>query len=324
MNKRQTLIAAAAALLAAAFASPAAHAQAWPSKPIRIIVPYTPGGSSDIIARAISGPLAEALKTTIVVENRPGANGNTGTDAVAKSPGDGYTILLCDVGALAITPSVYAKLPFDPSKDLKGVGMLAYSPHLLVVHPSVPANNLKELVALSQKEKLNFAVTAIGSAPHLAGVSVEKSTGAKWEYIPYKGGSQAVTDTIAGQTQVLMNGMLATLPFVQSGKLKVLGVSKATRVPLLANVPTIAEQGVTGFESGTWQGVLVPASTPPAIVARLSTELTKIIRSPDVRARLTVQGAEVYTMSPAEFGPFFEAERKRWAGVVTKGGIKID
>ena len=320
--KNKTLLA--ATLIAAAFAAPAAQAQAWPSKPIRIIVPYTPGGSSDIIARTISGPLAEALKTTVVVENKPGANGNTGTDLVAKSPADGYTILLCDVGALAITPSVYAKLPFDPSKDLKGVGMLAYSPHLLVVHPSVPANNLKELVALSHASKLNFAVTAIGSAPHLAGVAVEKATGAKWEYIPYKGGSQAITDTISGQTQVLMNGMLATLPFVQSGKLKVLGVSKATRVPLLANVPTIAEQGVKGFESGTWQGVLLPAATPPAVVARLATELTRIIRSPEVRARLTVQGAEVYTMSPAEFGPFFEAERKRWAGVVAQGGIKAE
>jgi len=314
----------ATALLTAAFAAPAAHAQAWPSKPIRIVVPYTPGGSSDIIARAISGPLADALKTTVLVENRPGANGNTGTDLVAKAPGDGYTILLCDVGALAITPSVYAKLPFDPSKDLKGVGMLAYSPHLLVVHPSVPANNLKELVALSHTTKLNFAVTAIGSAPHLAGVAVEKATGAAWEYIPYKGGSQAITDTIAGQTQVLMNGMLATLPFVQSGKLKVLGVSKATRVPLLANVPTIAEQGVKGFESGTWQGVLVPAATPPAVIARLASELTRIIRSPEVRSRLTVQGAEVYTMAPAEFAPFFEAERKRWAGVVAQGGIKAD
>ena len=321
MNK--TFFAWATALLAM-LATAAVHAQEWPSKPIRIVVPYTPGGSSDIIARAISQPLADALKTTVIVENKPGANGNTGTDAVVKSPADGYKLLLCDVGALAITPSVYAKLPFDPSKDLRGVAMLAYSPHLLVVHPSVPANNLKELVALSQKTKLDFAVTAIGSAPHLAGVSVEKSTGAKWEYIPYKGGSQAITDTIAGQTQVLMNGMLATLPFVQSGKLKVLGVSKATRVPLLANVPTIAEQGVPGFESGTWQGVLVPASTPPAVVTRLSTELIRIIRSPEIRSRLTVQGAEVYTMSPTEFAPFFENERKRWAGVVAKGGIKLD
>lgn len=310
---------AAALVLAAA----GAHAQAWPNKPLRIVVPYPPGGSSDIIARAISQPLSEALKQTVIVENRAGANGNTGTDAVAKA-NDGHTILLCDVGALAITASVYSKLPFEPSKDLKGVTMLAYSPHLLVVHPSVPANNLKELVALSHKEKLNFAVTAIGSAPHLAGVAVEKATKAEWTYIPYKGGSQAIGDTVAGQTQVLMNGMLATLPHVQSGKLKVLGVSKSTRVPLLANVPTIAEQGVKGFESGTWQGVLVPANTPPAVVATLNAELTRIIRMPEVRERLVSQGAEVYTMTPTEFATFFERERKNWAAVVAQGGVKLE
>ena len=312
-------------ILAAALAALAFHAaaQQWPSKPIRIVVPYPPGGSSDIIARAISQPLSEALKQTVIVENRAGANGNTGTDAVAKS-NDGHTLLLCDTGALAITPAVYKQLPFDPSKDLRGVTMLAYSPHLLVVHPSVPANNLQELVALSHKDKLNFAVTAIGSAPHLAGVAVEKATKAEWTYIPYKGGSQAIGDTVAGQTQVLMNGMLATLPMVQSGKLKVLGVSKATRVPLLAKVPTIAEQGVKGFESGTWQGVLVPAATPPAVVNRLATELTRIIRLPEVRERLVSQGAEVYTMTPPEFSAFFERERKNWAGVVAAGGVKID
>ena len=319
--KRSTLVRllSAAGLLCAA-ALPAA-AQGWPSKPIRIVVPYPPGGSSDIIARAISQPLSDALKQTVVVENKPGANGNTGTDFVAKA-NDGHTILLCDVGALAITASVYAKLPFDPSKDLKGVTMLAYSPHLLVVHPSVPANNLKELVALSKKDKLNFAVTAIGSAPHLAGVAVEKATQAQWTYIPYKGGAQAIGDTVAGQTQVMMNGMLATLPHVQSGKLKVLGVSKGTRVPLLAQVPTIAEQGVKGFESGTWQGVLVPAGTPPAVIAKLNAELTRIIRSPEVRERLVSQGAEVYTMTPPEFSTFFEKERKNWASVVAQGGVK--
>ncbi len=303
-----------------------ARAQAldWPNKPIRIVVPYTPGGSSDIIARTISGPLGEALKTTVVVENKPGANGNTGTDLVAKSPADGYTLLLCDVGALAITASVYDKLPFEPSKDLRGATMLAYSPHMLVVHPSVPATNLKELVALSKTTKLNFAVTALGSAPHMAGVAVERASGAKWEYIPYKGGSQAIQDTVGGQTQVLMNGMLATLPHVQSGKLKVIGISRPTRMPLVPEMATIAEQGIAGFESGTWQGVLVPAGTPPAVLARLSAELTRIIRSPDVRSRLTAQGAEVYTMSPTEFGQFFERERSKWAAVVKQSGVKIE
>jgi tripartite-type tricarboxylate transporter receptor subunit TctC len=297
---------------------------AWPSKPIKIIVPYPPGGSSDIIARSISQPLSEALKQTVLVENRSGANGNLGADFVAKSAPDGYTLLLCDVGALAISPSVYAKLAFDPSKDLSGVTMLAYSPHLLVVHPSVPANNLKELVALSKKSDLNFAVTATGSAPHLAGVALERAVGARWQYVPYKGGVQAIQDTVGGQTQILMNGMLATLPQVQSGKLKILGVSKATRMPLIGDVPTIAEQGVPGYESGTWQGVLVSRGTPDAIVQRLNKELVSIIRSADIRSRLAGQGAEVVTMTSVDQDKFFNKERSRWAKVVTDANIKID
>ncbi len=186
-------------------AASAESAANWPTKPVKIIVPYPPGGSSDIIARSISQPLSVALGQSVIVENKAGANGNLGADFVAKSAPDGYTLLLCDVGALAISPSVYTKLSFDPSKDLRGVTMLAYSPHLLVVHPSVKVNNLKELVALSKTTDLNFAVTATGSAPHLAGVALQRAVGAKWIYVPYKGGVQAVQDTVAGQTQVLMN-----------------------------------------------------------------------------------------------------------------------
>lgn len=320
-NRRQVV-----GLAAATLAAPSvlAQAPAWPSKPVRIVVPYPPGGSSDIIARSISNILADALKQSVVVENKAGANGNLGTDFVAKSAADGHTLVLCDTGALAITPSVYTRLPFDPSKDLRGVTMLAYSPHLLVVHPSVPASNLKELVALSKQKDLNFAVTATGSAPHLAGVALERASGARWQYVPYKGGIQAIQDTIGGQTQVLMNGMLATLPHVQSGKLKMLGVSKRTRMPLIGDTPTIAEQGVANFESGTWQGVLVPKGTPDAIVQRLHAELIKAIRNPEVRARLAGQGAEVVTMTPAEQDKFFEAERGRWAQVVAQAGIKIE
>lgn len=320
LNRRQ-LIAASAAIATVGLP---AHAQSFPNKPIRLIVPYPPGGSSDIIARAISQLLSESLGQPVVVENRAGANGNIGADLVSKSAPDGHTLLLCDVGALAISPSVYTKLSFNPSKDLRGVTMLAYSPHMLAVHPSVKANNLKELVELSKTTDLNFAVTAVGSAPHVAGVAVQRATNAKWLYVPYKGGSQAVTDTVAGQTQVIMNGMLATLPHVQSGRLKVLGISKKTRMPLVGDVPTLAEQGVKDFESGTWQGVLVANGTPPAIIARLNTELIKIIRSPDVRARLTGQGAEVVTMQPAEQDAFFERERKRWGEVVAEANIKLD
>ena len=312
-------------LAAASMAAPVlAQTQAWPSKPLRIVVPYPPGGSSDIIARLISQQLSEALKQPVLIDNRAGANGNIGADIVAKAAPDGYTVMLCDVGALAISPSVYTKLSFDPSKDLQGVTMLAYSPHMLVVHPSVPANNLQELVALSKKSDINFAVTAMGSAPHLAGVALVLATGAKWNYIPYKGGIQAVADTMAGQTQVVMNGMLATLPHVQSGKLKVIGISKATRMPLALQMPTLAEQGVPGFESGTWQGVVAPAGTPMAIVQRLNQELIKVIRSPEVRARLTAQGAEVVTMTPVEQNQMFERERARWAKVVKLGDVRLD
>ena len=322
LNRRQVLVSAAGA--AAAVATPAAFAQTYPSKPIKLIVPYPPGGSSDIIARAISQPLAEALKQTVLVENRAGANGNLGADFVAKSAPDGHTLLLCDVGALAISPSVYTKLAFDPSKDLRGVTMLAYSPHMLVVHPSVKANTLKELVALSKTSDLNFAVTAMGSAPHLAGVAVERASGAKWIYVPYKGGVQAIQDTIGGQTQVLMNGMLATLPHVQSGKLKVLAISKKTRMPLVGEVPTLAEQGLADFESGTWQGVLVANGTPAPIIARLNAELIKVVRSADIRSRLTGQGAEVVTMQATEQDQFFQKERARWAKVVAEANIKLD
>eukprot|EP01035_Chromulina_nebulosa_P069693 gene69693-biopygen50877 len=192
INRRGALGAALATTLAAtlpvrAFAQGSAGSGGnWPSKPIRLIVPYPPGGSSDIIARSISQPLSEALGQSVIIDNRAGANGNLGADLLAKAPADGYTVMLCDLGALAISPSLYPKLPFDPSKDLRSVAMLAYSPHLLVVHPSVPVSNLKELVAYSKKNELNFAVTATGSAPHLAGVALERASGARWQYIPYK------------------------------------------------------------------------------------------------------------------------------------------
>ena len=323
LSRKQFLRAAGATALVATGAGALAQSN-WPTRPLRLVVPYPPGGSSDIIARAIGPLLSAELKQPVVIENKPGANGNLGADMVAKAQPDGHTLMLCDLGALAISPSLYTKLSFDLSRDLRGTAMLAYSPHLLVVHPSVPANNLQELVALSKKEDLSFAVTATGSAPHLAGVELARATGARWEYVPYKGGVQSIQDTVAGQTQVLMNGMLATLPHVQSGKLKLLGVSKGTRMPLAANVPTIAEQGVPGFETGTWQGVVVPAKTPEAVVQRLHEALITAIRSPEVRARLTGQGAEVVTMNPAETARFLTTERQRWQKVVQTAGLKLD
>ncbi|AXA69944.1 tripartite tricarboxylate transporter substrate binding protein [Achromobacter insolitus] len=296
----------------------------WPTRPVRIIVPYPPGGSSDIIARILAPRLSDALKQTVVVENKPGANGNLGAGLVVQAAQEGHTVLLCDVGALAISPSVYTKLSFDPSKDLRAVGMLAYSPHVLAVHPDVPAKTVPELVALSKQQRLNFAVTAIGSAPHLAAVAVQQATGARWEYVPYKGGSQAVTDTIGGQTQVIMNGLLATLPHIKAGKLRPIAISKRERMQLVPDIPTISEQGVAGFESGTWQGVMAPATTTDPVALRLSELMAQIVSQPDVKAQLNEQGAEIVTRNPVELAQFFNSERARWASVVKSADIRLD
>ncbi|CAB5513802.1 hypothetical protein LMG26857_03082 [Achromobacter anxifer] len=322
-SKRQFL-GGAAALCLSPWLPAWAQSGDWPTRPVRIIVPYPPGGSSDIIARILAPRLADALKQTVVVENKPGANGNLGAGLVVQAAQEGHTVLLCDVGALAISPSVYTKLSFDPSTDLRAVGMLAYSPHVLAVHPDVPARTVPELVALSKQQRLNFAVTAIGSAPHLAAVAVQQATGAKWEYVPYKGGSQAVTDTIGGQTQVIMNGLLATLPHIKAGKLRPIAISKRERMQLVLDIPTISEQGVAGFESGTWQGVMAPVTTTDPVAMRLSELMARIVNQPDVKAQLNEQGAEIVTRNPAELTQFFNSERARWAAVVKSADIRLD
>lgn len=322
-SKRQFL-GGAVALCLSPWVPARAQPSGWPTRPVRIIVPYPPGGSSDIIARLLAPRLSDALNQTVVVENKPGANGNLGAGLVVQAAQEGHTVLLCDVGALAISPSVYTKLSFDPSRDLRAVGMLAYSPHVLAVHPDVPARTVPELVALSKKQRLNFAVTAIGSAPHLAAVAVQQATGAQWEYVPYKGGSQAVTDTIGGQTQVIMNGLLATLPHIKAGKLRPVAISKRERMQLVPDIPTISEQGVAGFESGTWQGVMAPANTTDPVANRLSELMARIVNQPDVKAQLNEQGAEIVTRNPAELAQFFNSERARWASVVQSTDIRLD
>ncbi|VFR29579.1 putative exported protein [plant metagenome] len=322
LDRRQFL--ASSAALALSGLSLPLHAQNWPTRPIRLVVPYPPGGSSDIIARLISEPLAAELKQTVVVENKPGANGNLGAGLVVQSASEGHSLLLCDVGALAISPSVYKKLTFDPSKDLRGVSMLAYSPHVLAVHPDFPAKTLAEIVELSKTRRVNFAVTAIGSAPHLAAVAVEQATGAKWEYVPYKGGSQALTDTVGGQTDLIMNGLLATLPHIKSGKLRAIAISKAERMELVPEIPTISEQGVKGFESGTWQGIMAPSNMSDATAKLVSEKLGEIINRPDIKRKLGEQGAEVVVRPTKELDAFFVKERDRWATIVKSADIRLD
>jgi tripartite-type tricarboxylate transporter receptor subunit TctC len=306
--------------------APAAAAEDYPARPLRIIVPYPAGGTSDILARSIGQKLGESLGQPIVVENKPGANGNVGADLVAKAPPDGYTLLLADIGALAISPSVYPTLPFDPTKDFAPVTMVAYSPHILVVHPAVAASSVKELIALAKAKpgKLNFAISGVGGAPHLAGVDFALRTGIDWAYIPYKGGSQAIADVAGGQADVTMNGMLATYPLVQGGKLKLLAVSSAKRMSAIPDVPTLAESGLAGFESGSWQGVVAPAGTPRNVVARLNAEITRIVNSPEMRDNLGKQGADVRTNTPDEFAAFIRGEKMKWAKVVKDANVKID
>jgi tripartite-type tricarboxylate transporter receptor subunit TctC len=314
------------AVLVATLLASAAQAQSYPSKPIRIIVPYAAGGTSDILARQIGPKLSDAWGQPVVVENKPGANGNVGADFVAKSAPDGYTLLLTDLGGLVISASVYAQLPFNPSKDFTPVVMVSYSPHVLAVHPSVKASNVKELVALARAQpgKLNFAISGIGGAPQLAGIEFAQRMGVQWTYIPYKGGSDAVAAVAAGQADVLFNGMLATWPSVQGGRLKAIGISSAKRVPSAPDTPTVAEQGLPGFETGSFQGVVGPAGMPRDSVFKLNAELAKILNSDEMKERFAKLGTEVRSGTPESLGAWMTSEQAKWAKVVKESGAKFE
>ncbi len=310
---------------AALLITPAQAQTTYPSKPIRIVVPFAPGGTSDILARSIGQKLTEAWGQSVIVENRAGANGNVGADFVAKAPADGYTMLLSDVGALSINPSVYPNMPYDPVKDFAPVIMISYSPHVLGVHPSVPVNNIKELIdyAKANPGKMNFANSGTGGAPHLAAIAFAQRTGIQWTYIPYKGGSQAVADVAGGQANVIMNGMLATYPTVKSGRIRGLAVSSAQRVASAPELPTIAEV-LPGFETGSYQGLLAPAGTPRDIVVKVNAEITKILATQDMRDKLAAQGTEVRSGTPESLGTFISSEKTRWAQVIKESGAKFD
>jgi len=301
-------------------------AQAWPAKPIRIVVPFPAGGTSDVLARAIGQKLHVDLGQPVVVENRAGANGNIGAGIVAKSAADGHTLLLTDVGALSISPSVFPDLPFDVVRDFAPVVLVSYSPHVLAVHPSVSAKSVKALFALARAEpgKLNFATAGAGSAAHLAGVDIELRTGIRWTFVHYKGGSQAITDVVGGHSEVLLNGMLPVAPHVRSGKLRALAVSSAKRNAALPDIPTLAESGLPGFESGSWQGLLAPAGTPPEIVGKLNAAIRRILATPAMKAQLAEQGTEVRADTPAAMAAFLRAEMARWEKVVREAGVKVE
>jgi tripartite-type tricarboxylate transporter receptor subunit TctC len=321
MTTRRTILKASAA--AATLPLPAfTFAAAWPDKPLSIIVPFPPGGTSDVIARLISGPLGEMLKTTVVVENKTGANGAVGAAAVAQSSNE-HTMLLSDMSSLAINAVMEKALPYKPSQ-LAGATLLAYSPHLLCTHPSNPANNVKELAELSKKKPINIASSGIGSANHLGAVEIALATGMKFVHVPFRGGAQSIADVAAGNTQLVLNGMLATLPLVQAGRLKLLGISKRSRMALLPDAPTIAEQGVKDFESGTYQGIAIPSAMNKASAEKLAAALIAVIRIPEIRAKLAAAGAEVMTSNPKETSEFLSAEAKRWSGLIQRAGNQLE
>jgi tripartite-type tricarboxylate transporter receptor subunit TctC len=312
--------------VATAFACQLVHAQTYPSKPIRVIVPYAAGGTSDILARQIGPKLTDAWGQPVIIENRTGANGNVGADWVAKSAPDGYTLLITDLGGLVISPSVYPKLPFNPSQDFTPVVMVSYSPHVLAVNPEVQVKSVQELVAMAKAHpgKLNFAVSGIGGAPQLAGIAFAQHHKIDWVYIPYKGGADAVTAVVGGQAHVLFNGMLATWPSVTGGRLRALAISSAKRVDAAPTTPTVAEQGVPGFETGSYQGFVGPKGMPRDVTAKLNAELTKVLNAADMKERFAKQGTEVRTGSPESLGQWMTTEQAKWARVVKDSGVKFD
>jgi tripartite-type tricarboxylate transporter receptor subunit TctC len=306
-----------------AFAWCAAQAQqGYPSRPIRIVVPFPPGGTSDILSRTLGPKLTEKWGQPVVVESRPGAAGAIGAEVVMKSPPDGYTLLLSDVGSLLIIQVLYPKTNFDLTRDFAAITTISYSPHLLCVHPNVPVSTVPQLIALAKKRPgaLNFASSPAG-APYLAGVQFAHRTGIQWEYITGRGGAQSIMDVMTGQADVLFNGMLATLPPVKSGKLRLIAVSSEKRNPALPDTPTVAES-LPGFLTGSWQGVLAPAGTPPEITARLQAELARILSSPEMKERLQLQGADPLGSPPGESAKFLRDERDRFTKLVRETGYK--
>jgi tripartite-type tricarboxylate transporter receptor subunit TctC len=325
MTMRIGILARVAAAFVLAAAAGAALAQAYPTKPIRVVVPFAPGGTSDVLARLFGPKLQASMGQPVIVENRPGASGNIGAELVAKSPPDGYTLVLMDVGNLTITPSVLT-VPFDILKDFAPVTIIMYSPHLLAVNPSLPVNSAADLVkyAKANPGKLNYGSTGLGSAPHLAGVLFAQGQGLTWVDIPAKGGADSILHVMSGQADVLFNGMVATLPHVKSGKLKLLAVSSDRRVAGLPDAPTVAEAtGMRDFKTGTYQGVLAPAGTPAPIVAKLHAEIARAAALPDIKEKLDALGAEPLLNTPAQFADWMKSESAKWAGVVKKANLKI-
>jgi tripartite-type tricarboxylate transporter receptor subunit TctC len=324
---RKTLARLVATALPLALAmGPAAAQQDYPNKPIRLIVPFTPGGVTDTGARVVADKLGARLGQSVVVDNRPGASGNIGTQMVATAAPDGYTLLLGFDGTLVINPHVYAKVPFDTLKDFAPVSKIGDAVLIIVVHPSVPAKTLSELVAYSKTNPggVSYGSAGTGSTPHLAGELLKARTGADFVHVPYKGGGQSMTDVVGGSLPMLYTAVAGAYPFVQKGQIRPIAVSSAQRLASLPEVPTVAESGVPGFESSSWIGILAPAKTPQPIVDRLQRELHAVVQSPEVRERLASLGISALGNTPAEFGQQIRADLAKYDQIVKAAKVRVD
>jgi len=300
-------------------------AQSYPSKPIRLVLPYPPGGGTDVIARPLAQKLTEQLGQQVIVDNRGGAGGNIGMEFVAKSPADGYTLLFALTAQYAVNPSLYPKLPYDPVRDYAPISLLANAPYLLVVHPTLPAKSVAELVALvkARPGQLSYSSSGNGSGAHLAGEMLRSLARVEIVHVPYKGAGPAMPDLIAGQVQLSFITYTAAGPHIKTGRLRALGVTTAKRSPTLPDLPAIGET-VAGYDSAVWYGFAAPAGTPPEIVSKLNTEVLRVLAAPDFRSRITLEAVSPIGSTPEEFGSFMKSEIVRWAKVVKDSGAKVD
>ena len=314
------------AFVALALSLAASVCAAFPDKPVRFVIGFTPGGPSDILARAVGQKLAERWGQQVVIENRPGAGGNLAAEAVAKSAPDGYTWLLGNNSILATNQSLYRKLPYDPVKDFAPVALVAVQPNILVLHPEVKANSVMELVSLAKQNpgKMNYASSGAGAAAHLAGELFKTMAGVDIVHVPYKGAQPALTDLIAGQVQLMFATSASVIPYMKAGRLRALAVTTAQRSPSVPELPTVSEAGLTGFEATTWHGVVVPSATPAALVQKLNLDINAALKEKDLAERLAGLGAEVLTGTPGDFADYIAREIPKWSKVVKDSGAKAD